>query len=106
MWKFYDDDNNENDGQRTKKVGALHGDSAGTLAYKKDWKIIDDSYAFSNAIRLIVFLITGKLVKFNQNAFCFFKIWFWIGHSSFAPIHFLWEEILFNSQWIEMDYFF
>ena len=34
-----------------KKVGALDGDSAGTLAYNKGWKIIDDSYAFSNAIR-------------------------------------------------------
>ena len=22
---------------------------------------------------------TGKLVKFYQNVFCFFKIWFWIG---------------------------
>ena len=29
-----------------KKLGAYDGDSAGTLAYKKD-----DSYAFSNAIR-------------------------------------------------------
>ena len=37
-------------------------------------KIIDDSYAFSNAIRLIVFLITGELVKFYQNVFCFLKI--------------------------------
>ena len=33
-----------------KKVGALDGDSAGTLAYNKGWKIVDDSYAFSNAI--------------------------------------------------------
>ena len=30
-----------------------------------------DSYAFSNAIRLIVFLITGKWVNFYFNAFCF-----------------------------------
>ena len=45
-----------------KKVGG-DGDSAGTLAYNKGWKIIDDSYAFSDAIR-IVFLNTGKLVKF------------------------------------------
>ena len=43
-----------------KKVGAWDVDSAGMLAYKKDWKIIDDSYAFLNAICLIVFLITGK----------------------------------------------
>ena len=64
---------------RPKKVGAKDGDSAGTLAYNKGWKIIDDSYAFSNAIRLIVFLITGKLLKFYQNVFCFFKIRFWIG---------------------------
>ena len=39
------------------------------LAYKKGWKIIDDSYAFSNAIRLIVFLVTWKLVKFNKTFF-------------------------------------
>ena len=31
-------------------------------------------YAFSNAIRLIVFLNTRKLVKFYQIVFCFFKI--------------------------------
>ena len=54
-------------------------DSAGMLAYKKDWKIIDDSYAFLNAIRLIVFLITGKWVNYNFIAFCFFSIWYWIG---------------------------
>ena len=41
-------------------MGALDGDSTGTLAYKKSWKIIEDSYAFSNAIRLIVHLNTGK----------------------------------------------
>ena len=39
------------------------------LAYKKDWKIIDASYAFFNAIRLKVFLITGKWVNFNFIAF-------------------------------------
>ena len=32
---------------------------------------------FSNDIRLIVFLITGKWANFYFNAFCFFKIWFW-----------------------------
>ena len=53
-------------------MGAQDGDSAETLAYKKGWKIIDGSYAFSNGIRLIVFLNTGKLVKFYQNVF-FFK---------------------------------
>ena len=31
------------------------------MAHKKDWKIIDDLYACSNAIRLL--LNTGKLVK-------------------------------------------
>ena len=35
---------------------------------------MDELYAFSNAIRLIVLLNTGKLVKFSQNVFCFFKI--------------------------------
>ena len=34
---------------------------------------MDDSYAFSNVIRLIVLLNTGKLAKFYQNTFCFFK---------------------------------
>ena len=62
-------------------------DSAGMLAYKKDWKIIDDSYAFLNAIRLIVFLITGKWVNYNFIAFCLFSIWFWIGQhrKEFTP---------------------
>ena len=32
-------------------MGAKDVDSAGTLAYKRDWKTIDDSYEFSNAIR-------------------------------------------------------
>ena len=68
-------------------MGAKDGDSAGTLAYKTGWKIIYDSCAFSNAIRLIVFLITGKLVNFYQNVFCFFKIWFWIvQHDRFDSI--------------------
>ena len=30
-------------------------------------------FVFSNVIRLKVFLITGKLVKFYQNVFCFFN---------------------------------
>ena len=56
------------------------------LVYIKGWKMIDDSCAFSNAISLIVFLITGKLlVKFYQDVFCFFKIWFWIGQ--YDPFH-------------------
>ena len=37
---------------------------------------MNDSYAFSNAIRLIVLLNTEKFVKFYQNEFCFFKILF------------------------------
>ena len=36
------------------------GDSVGMLLYKEGWKIIDDLCAFSNAISLIVVLITGK----------------------------------------------
>lgn len=38
------------------------GDWAGILSYEKDWKFIDDLYAFPNVIRLkhVVFLITGK----------------------------------------------
>ena len=34
---------------------------------------MDDSYSFSNAIRLIEFMNIEKLVKFYQNVFCFFK---------------------------------
>ena len=68
-----------------KKVGAEDGDSAGTLAYNKGWKIIDDSFAFSNTIRLMVFLVTGKFIIFYQHVFCFFKIWFRIGQ--YDPFH-------------------
>ena len=50
----------------SKIVGAYDEDSAGNLAYKKDWTIIDDSKAFSNVIRFIVFLITGKWVNFQR----------------------------------------
>ena len=52
-----------------KKVGAQDVDMTGMLTYKKEWKIIADPYAFLNAIRLIVFLITEKLVKFYQMYF-------------------------------------
>ena len=57
------------------------GDSAGMLSYIKDWKILADTYTFSNAICLLVFLITGirKWFNFSLNVFCFFRIWFWIG---------------------------
>ena len=48
------------------------------LAYKKDWKIIDDSNAFSNAIRSIVFLIIDKWMNFYLNVFCVFSKWLWI----------------------------
>ena len=41
------------------------------LAYKKDWNIIDDSYAFLNAILLIVILITGKWIWKNKNFIAF-----------------------------------
>ena len=54
---------------------------------------MDDSYAFSNAIRLIVFLNTVKLVKFYQNVFCFFKIWFWIGQ--YDPFHTIIDKFKF-----------
>ena len=60
-----------------KKVGTEDVDSAGMLASKTDWKIIDDSDQFSNVISLIVFLITRKWVNFYFSAFCFFRIWFW-----------------------------
>ena len=63
------------------------------MAYNKGWKIIHDSYAFSNAIRLIVFLITGKLVKFDQHVFCFLKIWFRIGQ--YEPFHTIIDNIYF-----------
>ena len=54
------------------------------LANKKEWKNICDSYAFSNAIRLIVLLITEKWIYFYFSAICFFRIWFWIGqHDQF-----------------------
>ena len=48
-------------------------------------KNIDDSNAFSIAIRLMVSSKTGKLVKFNWNVFYSFKIWFWI--RQYDPIH-------------------
>ena len=38
---------------------------AGMLTNKKELIIIEDPYAFLNAIRLIVSLITGKWVNFN-----------------------------------------
>ena len=68
--------------------------------HNKGWKIINDSYAVSNAIGLIVFLITGKFVKFYQNVFCFFKIWFWIGqyhsfHTIFDKFYFLFKDFCF-----------
>ena len=44
------------------------------LAYKKDRKFIDGSHAFLNAIRLIVFLNAGDLVKIYQKVSCFLKI--------------------------------
>ena len=40
---------------------------------------------FSNAIRLLVFLSTGWLIKFYQHVFCFFKIWFRKGQ--YDPFH-------------------
>ena len=55
------------------------------LALKKDLKIKNDSYSFSNAIRLIVFLITGKWVYFYFSSFCFFRIRFWKGQHD--PFH-------------------
>ena len=55
-------------------MGALDVDSAGMFAKKNFKKIMIDSYAFSNAICLIEFLITGKWVNFYFNAFCFFRI--------------------------------
>ena len=54
------------------KIWKIH--SAGMLAYKKDWKIIDDS----NAIRFIVFFITGKWVNVYLIVFRFFRKWLWI----------------------------
>ena len=47
------------------KVGAQDVDSTEMLAIKKDRKIVD-SNTFSNVIRLIVFLITEKLVNFTS----------------------------------------
>ena len=52
---------------------------------KKDWKIMVDSYVFSNAIRLIIYLITGKWLNFYFNAFFSFRIWFWKGQHN--PFH-------------------
>ena len=39
------------------------GDLAGTLAYIKSWKFIDDSYAFYERYPYNSILNTGKLVK-------------------------------------------
>ena len=46
--------------ENSKESGCINGDSAGMLAYKE----INDSYTFSNAICLLVFLITGKTGEF------------------------------------------
>ena len=52
-----------------KESGRIRRRFGRNVGIKQRLKIIDDSYAFSNAIRLIVFLITGKFVKFYQNVF-------------------------------------
>ena len=55
-------------------MGALDGDSAGMLVHKKDYKKNSvDSYAFSNASRLIVLLITEKMGKFLPKCISFLK---------------------------------
>ena len=69
-----------------KESGRIRGRFSRNIGiYNKGWKIIDDSCAFLNAIRLIVILITGKSVKFYQSVYCFFKIWFWI--IQYDPFH-------------------
>ena len=69
-----------------KESGRIRGRFGRNIGiYNKGWKIIDDSCAFLNAIRLIVILITGKSVKFCQSVYCFFKIWFWI--VQYDPFH-------------------
>ena len=54
---------------------------------------MDGSFSFSNALRLIVLLNTGKLVKFYQNIFCFFNIWFWLGQ--YVPFHTIMDKFYF-----------
>ena len=54
---------------------------------------MNDSYAFSNAILLIVFLNTEKLVKFYQNEFCFFKILFL--KRQYNPFHAIIDKFYF-----------
>ena len=71
---------------------AEDGDSVGTFAYKKGYKITNDSYAFSNAIRLIVFLNTGKLVKLYQMYFVSSKGQYDPFHTIINKFYFVFEE--------------
>ena len=48
---------------------------------------------FLHAIRLIVFLITEKLVKFYQQVFCFFELWFRI--RLYDPFHTIIDNFYF-----------
>ena len=65
------------------KVGAQDVDSAEMLAIKKDRKIIVDSNTFSNVIRLVVFLITEKLVNFTSVHFVSAKYYSEHGNTKF-----------------------
>ena len=65
------------------KVGAQDVDSAEMLAIKKDRKIIVDSNTFSNVIRLVVFLITEKLVNFTSVHFVSAKYYSEYGNTKF-----------------------
>ena len=43
----------------------------------------------------MVFLNTGTLVKFYQNVFCYFKLWFWIGQYHPFHIYFVFKEFCY-----------
>ena len=55
-----------------KKVGAYDGDSAGMVAYKKDWKIIDFECKLFNSL-----LDNRKMGKIFTTCIFYFRIWFW-----------------------------
>ena len=54
-------------------MGIQDGDSAGFSAYKKGWKTRDDSYAFSNAIRLKRILDYRKFSEFLPKCILFLQ---------------------------------
>ena len=63
---------------KRKESGRIRRRFGRNVSIPRRLKIIDDSNAFLNAFRFIVFLITRKWVNFYLSVFCFFRKWFWI----------------------------